>query len=179
MMSGFKPSYLIRWVLLIGLSIALGGCFEEQKTSVDYQGANHTGISAIDVTINGAGGIMNVRKHGYGGNVCCVNVPQTWRSDLTVTIGWQDEGKWLLDEKGNVVKRGGGDVLIPSPRKFKTVTVPKYDTPETLWIHFFPNDEIKVVMSKYAPWNPKHGLPDPEQPEIERREKAQQKISTP
>lgn len=179
MMSGFKPSYLIRWVLLIGLSIALGGCFEEQKTSVDYQGANHTGISAIDVTINGAGGIMNVRKHGYGGNVCCVNVPQTWRSDLTVTIGWQDDHKVEKDAAGNEIIRDGRPVWIPQPRKFKTVTIPKYDTPETLWIHFFPNDEIKVVMSKYGPGHPLHGLPDPEQPERERREKAQRKISTP
>jgi hypothetical protein len=179
MMNRFTPIYLMRWLVLIGLLMTLTGCFEEKKTSVDYQGANHTDIAAIYVTINGSGGIMNVSEHGYGGNVCCVNIPQTWRPDLTVTIGWQDEGHWLLDDKGKEVLKGGRKILVESPRKFKTVTIPKYDIPETLWIHFFPNDEVKVVMSKYGPGHPKHGLPDPEQPERERREKAQQKTNTP
>ncbi len=178
-MNRFTPIYLMRWLVLVGLLMALTGCFEEQKTSVDYQGANHTDIAAMYVTINGSGGIMNVSEHGYGGNVCCVNVPQTWRPDITATIGWQDEGKWLLDEKGKEVVQGGRKVLVSAPRKFKTVIIPKYDTPETLWIHFFPNDEVKVVMPKYGPGHPKHGLPDPEQPERERREKAQQKTNTP
>jgi hypothetical protein len=155
-----------RWIcqcLLFAMPLLLlTACFEEEKTSTSYSGANHTDKAAMFVTINGAGGIMNVNEHGLGGDVCCVDIPKKWRPDLTVKIGWQDDGTWLLDAQGHEVIRNGRTVLVETPRKFKVVPVPKYDKPATLWIHFFPNDEIKIVMSDYWPGHPKHGLPSPE-----------------
>lgn len=165
--------------LLALLPVALlSGCLEDEKTGVSYDGANHTDRPAMFVTINGEGGIMNIEPGAEGGDICCVIVPVKWKPGLKVTVGWQDEGSWLKDEQGNEVIRNGKTVLIPAPRKSKTVDLPEYDTPETLWIHFFPNEEVKVVMSKYGPGSVKHPIPNPEQAAWARRdaefEKAEQ-----
>jgi hypothetical protein len=171
----------LRWVKLtlvvLSAALMLSACFEEEMDSVSYQGANHTNIAAMYVTINGEGGIMIAMEHGYGGNVCCVNVPKKWRPGLTVTVGWQDEGHFLRDKNGNEVLRDGNNILVSAPRKTKTVAIPEYATPEILWIHFFPNDEIKLVMSKYGPGHPKHGLPDPEAEKFASRALAEQKAA--
>lgn len=175
------PRVIVRWATrafaALSVTLALTACFEEEMEGVSYQGANHSDIAAMYVTLNGEGGIMIANEHGYSGNICCVNVPKKWRSGLTVTVGWQDEGSWLLDGSGKEVIRNGNTVLVPAPRKSKTVQIPEYTTPETLWVHFFPNDEVKVVMSKYWPGHAKHPLPDPEAPERARRSLAEQEAA--
>jgi Protein of unknown function (DUF3304) len=148
--------------LLALLPLALlTGCFEEEKTGVSYHAVNHTYETVAEITLNGEGGMATARKRGTSGSVCCVTVPAKWKPALTVTIAWENGGSWLLDENGKEVIRDGINVLVRGTRKSKTVTIPEYDKPEDLWIHFFPNDEIKLVFSKYGPGHPKHGLPDP------------------
>jgi Protein of unknown function (DUF3304) len=146
--------------LLIPMALLLG-CFEEEKEGVSYVGVNHTTEGVVDVTINGSGGIMAAYPHGTSGDVCCVTVPAKWKPGLSVTIAWEDGGRLLLDDLGKEVIRNGHTVLVRGQRKTNVVSVPQYDAPQMLWIHFFPNDEIKLVMSKYGPGHPKHGLPDP------------------
>lgn len=160
----------LRWIkhafVVMSAALMLSACFEEEMDGVSYQGANHTDEAAAEVTINGEGGIMIAMAHGYSGNICCVNVPKRWHPGLTVTVAWEDGGRWLLDDQGKEVIREGNTVLVRGVRKSKTVEVPEYATPETLWVHFFPNDEVKVVMSKYGPGHPKHGLPSPHIPGV-------------
>ncbi len=139
----------------------LAGCFEEEKIGVSYIGVNHTLEDVVDVTINGTGGIMAAYPRGTSGSVCCVTVPAKWKPGLSVTIAWEPDGSWLLDDQGKEVIRDGKTVLVRGKRKTKIVALPQYDKPEDLWIHFFPNEEIKLVMSKYGPGHPKHGLPSP------------------
>jgi Protein of unknown function (DUF3304) len=146
--------------------VLLVGCFEEEKTGVSYVGVNHTFEGVADVTLNGSGGIMTAYPRGTSGDVCCVTMPATWSEGLTLTIAWEDGGRWLLDSEGKEVIRDGKTVLVRGKRKTKTVLVPRYESPEILWIHFFPNDEIKLVMSKYGPGHPKHGLPSPYMPGV-------------
>jgi Protein of unknown function (DUF3304) len=149
--------------LMAALPIALlTGCFEEEKTGVSYIGVNHTDVSVIEVSPNGGkGGIMTAYAHGTSGDICCVTVPSKWRPGLTANISWQDTSLVKKDANGNEMLDDGVPILIASPRKTKTVIFPKYESPEILWIHFFPNDEVKLVMSKYGPGHPKHGLPSP------------------
>jgi Protein of unknown function (DUF3304) len=158
----------VRYLCLMALlsSSMVSGCFEEGKSGVSYFGANHTNEAVADVTLNGQGGIMIAYPHGTSGDICCVTVPSKWKPGLNVTITWENGGGWLLDEKGKEVIRDGKKVLVRGKRKSRTVAIPQYDRPEDLWIHFFPNDEIKLVMSKYVPGHPKHGLPDPEVPGV-------------
>jgi hypothetical protein len=156
--------------MLLGISFGLSfllpvallsGCFEEEKEGVSYVGVNHTSEGVVDVTINGTGGIMAAYPHGTSGDVCCVTVPNRWKPGISVTIAWEDGGRLLLDDQGKEVIRNGHTVLVRGQRKTKVVSVPQYDVPQILWIHFFPSDEIKLVMSKYGPGYSKHGLPDP------------------
>ncbi len=159
-----------RWLASVCAAVValLTGCFEEAKTGVSYIGANHTGETVADMTLNGEGGILIAYPHGTSGSICCATVPARWKPGLTVTIAWENGGSWLLDENGKEVIRDGIPVLVRGKRKTKIVPVPQYDVPEDLWIHFFPNEEIKLVMSKNGPGHPKHGLPSPYIPGVSR-----------
>ena len=150
-----------KYAFIALLVFPLSACFEEEQDSVSYQGANHSDIAAVYVTLNGQGGIMIANEHGYSGNICCVNAPKKWRPGIMVKVEWEEDGYILRDKDGKEIRRDGGVVYIAAPRKSKTVPLPKYDTPEILWVHFFPNDEVKLVMSKYWPGHAKHGLPSP------------------
>jgi hypothetical protein len=166
---------------LFGLCLSLGllipvallsGCFEERKEGVSYVGVNHSDEDVADVTINGSGGIMAAYPHGTSGDVCCVTVPAKWKPGLSVTIAWEDGGRWLLDDQGKEVIRKGKTVLVRGQRKTKVVSVPQYAAPETLWIHFFPNDEVKLAMSKYGPGHALHPLANPEHEKFLRWKKS-------
>ncbi len=160
------------WLRPLGVAACLScallvGCFEEEKTGVSVIGVNHTDIDIIEVSpTGGRGGIVSAYPHGTSGNVCCITIPTKWRPDLTATIAWQNASIAKLDSSGNRVLIDGKAILIEQLRKSKTVPIPKYESAEDLWIHFFPNDEVKLVVSKYSPGHPKHGLPDPELPGI-------------
>jgi hypothetical protein len=162
------------WLRPLGFAAFLScamlvGCFEEETTGVSVIGVNHTNVDIIEVSpTGGRGGIVTAYAHGTSGNVCCTTIPTKWRADLTATISWQDGSIAKRDPAGNRVLNDGVPVLIEQPRKSKTVAIPKYDSAEDLWIHFFPNDEVKLVVSKYGPGHPKHGLPDPYIPGVSR-----------
>lgn len=48
--------------------------------------------------------------------------------------------------------------------KEKMVEVEKYEEPGTIYLHFFPNDQVRVVVSQYAGWSPMHPIKAPEEP---------------
>lgn len=48
--------------------------------------------------------------------------------------------------------------------KEKIVEVEKYDEPGSIYLHFFPNDEIRVVVSNVAGWGAEHPIPRPVKP---------------
>jgi hypothetical protein len=49
--------------------------------------------------------------------------------------------------------------------KEKIVEIEKYDRPGSIYLHFFPNDEVRVVVSNAAGYSSKHPIaPPPEQP---------------
>jgi Protein of unknown function (DUF3304) len=149
--------------------VLLVSCFEEETTGVSVIGVNHTNVDIIEVSpTGGRGGVVTAYAHGTSGNVCCTTIPTRWRPDLTATIAWQDGSVEKLDSNGNIVLNNGKAILIAQPRKSKTVPIPKYESAEDLWIHFFPNDEVKLVVSKYGPGHPKHGLPSPYIPGLSR-----------
>jgi Protein of unknown function (DUF3304) len=166
----YKAAQLSRYGIAAILSCALlVACFEEETTGVSMIGANHTGTHIVEVsTTGGRSGMMTVLAHGTSGNICCVTIPAKWRPDLTATISWQNESTSQKDAKGDEVLNDGKPILTASPRKSKTVPIPKYDSAEDLYVHFFPNDEVKLVVSKYGPGHPKHGLPSPYIPGLSR-----------
>lgn len=48
--------------------------------------------------------------------------------------------------------------------KKKTVEVEKYDEPGDIYLHFFPDDVIRVVVTNVGPRHPTHPIPLPVKP---------------
>jgi hypothetical protein len=148
----FKSSWLL-WLLLLGMA----ACSGNEKSGVGYVPYNHTDKAIVSILINGQGGVAMSMAHGSGGEVCCVVLPVRWKSGLKASIKWQEDGEWLLDERGKEVFRNGKRVYVESEWKEKIVEIPEYATEMGLFfIHFLPGDEVKVAVSPYDPRHPKH-----------------------
>ena len=61
--------------------------------------------------------------------------------------------------------------------KEKTVEIEKYDETGSIYMHFFPNDEVRVVVSPVGPLNPKHPIPPSVKPETKNISKRSGMIS--
>lgn len=144
----------------------LAGCAEDEKVGLSYHAYNHTDEHIVSIVINNEGGILDASAHGEGSGVCCVVLHKRWRPGLMASIKWQLEGDWLKDDKGMEVIRDGKKVLVPGPWKEKTVEVPKYSEEEINWgtfyIHFFANDDVKVLVNKHWAGYEGHPYPHPD-----------------
>jgi len=155
---------MFRLGLALLLSVFLAGCLEEEKVGLSYHAYNHTDKSIVSIVINGEGGILGARAHGEGGGVCCVVLPKKWRPGLMATIKWQPDGEWLKDDQGREVIRDGKKVLVRAPWTERTLEVPKYDSTTGMGdfhMHFFPNDEVKVLVNIYGAGHSSHPYPHP------------------
>lgn len=140
----------------------LAGCADDEKVGLSYHAYNHTDKGIYPIIINGEGGILDANAHGEGGGVCCVVLPKRWRAGLMATIKWRNDSTYTYDEKGQIATKDGVPVLIESPWKEKTVEVPKYSEEMGMFfIHFFPNDEVKVLVNRYGATSRRHPLPHP------------------
>ena len=163
-------------ILALASLTLLTACFEEADGAVSYLAVNHTDRSIVSITVNDEGGILNSPPQGGGGGgMCCATLPSKWRPGLKVTIGWENDGDWLLDARGEEVIRDGKRVYVPLPWKTRTVDVPEYkgeDARGQFHIHFFPGDEVKVLRTVKGAWRdpsypypyPEKKAPKPEQP---------------
>ncbi|QKY10528.1 DUF3304 domain-containing protein [Janthinobacterium lividum] len=62
-------------------------------------------------------------------NICCTSIPRVWYPGMKVLVRWN-------------MPEGHTDVI-----KEKMVEVEKYDEPGDIYMHFFPDDEVRVVVS--------------------------------
>jgi hypothetical protein len=111
---------------------------------------NHTANYVDSASVNGAGG-ANMSAWGAGsGEVCCATVPKKWYPGMKVLVRWDmPEG-------------------TKHAYKEKLVDVERYEEGGSVYIHIFPNDEIRVVVSNYGGWSMKHPIPPPEKPSAQR-----------
>ena len=96
--------------------------------------------------------------------MCCVVIPQHWHPGLKATIKWQMDGDWVRDSQGVPIIENGKNVLIQGPWKQKIVDIPEYKERGDFMINFFPNDEVKVLVTNVGPGHPNYPypVPDPE-----------------
>jgi len=119
----------------------------EKRTAPAQVGVvNHTGSYIYSASVNGAGGGKMSAWSGGSANICCASIPSVWYPGMKVSV------RWNMPVKGN-------DVI-----KEKVVEVEKYDEPGDIYLHFFPNDEVRVVVSNTAGWGAKHPIPPPVKP---------------
>lgn len=97
---------------------------------------NHTGNYIHFASVDGAGG-GNMARWGAGNaNICCASIPRVWYPGMKVKVRWD-------------VPEGHTHNY-----KEKIVEVEKYDSIGDIYINFFPNDEVRVVVSRNAPGAP-------------------------
>jgi len=128
--------------------LALVGCAHQSlAATADISGINYTDTYVSLFTLNGYPG-PNVMPYRDGGGVCCISVPEKWKPGMTVTVKWTD-------------KRNAN----PIPWKTKVVEVPQYGLEDIghFTVHFFPNDEIKVLVTTKYPGHPEYPFPSPKE----------------
>lgn len=135
----------------LSLSACAGLDFDDSdstpKTAAAQVGVvNHTGNYIYSASADGAGG-GNMDRWGAGNaSVCCTSIPRIWYPGMKVRV------RWNMPIHGN-------DVI-----KEKIVNVEKYDEPGDIYLHFFPNDEIRVIVTNIGGSSQKHPIPPPIKP---------------
>lgn len=145
----------MKWLFLLFAMLSLSACagrdFADSdstpKTAAAQVGVvNHTGNYIYSASVDGAGG-GNMDRWGAGGaSVCCASIPRVWYPGMKVRVRWD-----MPDGHTHNIKE-------------KFVEVEKYDRPGDIYLHFFPNDEIRVIVTNIGGPSQKHPIPPPVKP---------------
>ncbi|MGO4812242.1 DUF3304 domain-containing protein [Cupriavidus sp. 2MCAB6] len=133
----------------LAVSLAMLGtacAVSSPATAMDLVGYNHTNQYVAMYVVNGYPGGDILRHAGGGSFVCCIFVPREWQPGMTVTV------KWTEDRNAS-----------PISWRTRVVEVPPYK-PEDMGrfaVHFFPNDEVKVLVTTIRPGHPDYPYPSP------------------
>ena len=159
----FSGVDLMKWFVSLVCALLFFGCATaQQKVERLTAGAqvgvvNHTSkyiySSSIEGTPNGdrpivgGGSGANMSAWGSGGaGVCCASIPRVWYPGMKVLVRWN-------------MPEGIKDVV-----KEKVVEVEKYERPGDIYLHFFPDDEVRVVISNLPGYSTAHPIPAPIKP---------------
>ena len=156
--AAFGPIYRLRkhdsmkWLTVCLLVGALTGCASaareqgREKVGAMVSIVNHTDRYIASASVNGAGG-ANMTEYGAGGaSVCCAAIPAVWYPGMKVEVRWN-------------MPIGRTPVV-----KVKEVEVEKYDEPGDIYLHFFPEDRVRVIVTRYGGASTKHPIPAPVAP---------------
>lgn len=114
---------------------------ETYKTGIGV--VNHTNRYIYAAVVNGAFGGHAHKLNAGIANFCCVTLPERWRPGLTVKVDWDmPEG-------------------VTHIYKSKIVDVEKYIEPGELYLHFFLDDEVRVVVTMRVGASPNHPIASP------------------
>ncbi|WP_233236728.1 DUF3304 domain-containing protein [Bordetella sp. LUAb4] len=132
-------------LFLTGLVLPLAGCSDpNQSNPSELAGYNYTDsyIAIFSVSNEGqrleAGG-SNIypkkpgEQRSESGGACCIGVPVHWRPDMRLVVRWRRDTKPYDDDRS-------GDQWLVAITK-----VPPYGTHTYgFWVHFLPDDRIRV-----------------------------------
>ena len=129
----------MKWIMYLGTALLLSGCALKARqleqaspspTATAQVGiVNHTGKYIYSASVDGAGGANMARWGAGGAEICCASIPRVWYPGMMVLVRWD-----MPEEHTHIVKE-------------KMVEVEKYDEPGDIYMHFFPDDEVRVVVS--------------------------------
>jgi len=141
----------MKWFVSLVCALLVSSCAAQQKA--DRTGAtaqvgivNHTGKYIYTATMDGAGGGRMSTWGAGGANICCTSIPRVWYPGMNVLVRWN-------------MPEGIKDVV-----KEKVVEVEKYERPGDIYLHFFPDDEVRVIISNFPGYSSAHPIPAPVQP---------------
>lgn len=110
---------------------------------------NHTSQFLYMFSVDGATS-AGARAYGWrNAGSCCVRLPLVYRPGLTVDVDY--------------------DLTIENNSKHnwktrKGIPVEPYTEPGDVYVHFFPDDKIRVVVSLSGPRGSRHPIPHPVDP---------------
>jgi hypothetical protein len=104
---------------------------------------NHTDKYIYSAAVNGSGGGHMPAQSAGIANICCTSIPLIWHPNMKVLVRWN-------------MPEGSKDVI-----REKMVEIEKYERPGSIYLHFFPDDEVRVVVSWVGPRNLAHPIPPP------------------
>lgn len=143
--------WLITLISALGLAACAGLANEARDTAPETATAqvgivNHTGNYIYSASVDGAGGgKMSAWSAGIA-NICCTSIPRIWHPGMKVRVRWN-------------MPIGRQDVI-----KEKIVEIEKYERPGSIYLHFFPNDEVRVIVSNIGGPSSEHPIPPPVKP---------------
>lgn len=122
----------------ISTKIAEDGTYEASIGIV-----NHTD-RFVDMTwVGNEGGGHSSPFHAGVADVCCVTMPRKWFQGLKLDVKWD-----VPDGRRSVIKT-------------KIVDVEKYEASGSVYLHFFPNDEVRIVVTDWYGGSAKHPIAPP------------------
>ena len=134
-------------VIPISLAIVIAGCAVGETRAQSNAMApaqvgivNHTGNFIYSASIDGAGGGGMDSWGAESANMCCASIPDVWHPGMKVIVRWD-----MPEGHKHIVKE-------------KIVEVERYDQPGSIYLNFFPNDEVRVVVSRVGPRNPAYPI---------------------
>lgn len=104
---------------------------------------NHTDQLVYSASVKGNGGGHASAYSAGIANICCVTLPLKWYPGLKIEVSWD-------------MPIGRQHVY-----KSKNVEVEKYDTPGSLYLHFFANDEVRIVVTNWVGSSLQHPIAPP------------------
>ena len=141
------------YLFAISIAVALAGCAlrqsqgrESDRAAAQVGIANHTGNFIYSASVDGAGGGDMSSWGAASADICCTSIPRVWYPGMKVLVRWD-----MPVGHQHVVKE-------------KVVEVEKYEVPGSIYMHFFPNDEVRVVVSRVGPGHAAHPIPYEEDP---------------
>jgi hypothetical protein len=141
----------MKWIISLLCALLITACAalepKPSPTATAQVGiVNHTGKFIYSASVDGAGG-GNMDAWGGGiAGACCTSIPRVWYPSMKVLVRWD-------------MPEGHTHIW-----KEKTVEIEKYDRPGDIYMHFFPDDEVRVVVTNFDPIHPKHPIPLPAKP---------------
>ena len=145
----------MKWLFVLLTMLSLSACagrnLEDDdgtpRTAPAQVGVvNHTGNYIYSASADGAGGGNMPAWGAAGASVCCASIPRVWYPGMKVRVRWD-----MPDGHTHNVKE-------------KIVEVEKYDEPGDIYLHFFSNDEIRVIVTNIGGSSQKHPIPPPVKP---------------
>jgi hypothetical protein len=127
--------------------------------AVDLTGYQHIGpnFNIAGFYVDGYYGSNVGREGGGGGQMCCVLLPKKWRPGLLVEVRWAI-GDWTKENRSEI--ESGNYKSITYTCFIAHVPVEKYETAETVFVHFFTGGKVRVVSGFPDPGYSGHSLID-------------------
>lgn len=153
-------SWLKKIPIFIICIFALNACHSKVGVSIGAVGHLGGNVGISDFYVNGAWGGNNSGQTIGNSGACCVVIPQVWHAGLQANVEWEecDTSDILFDENGKRIDPDTSKACKKSEFK-ESVPIPKYEQPGNLYVHFFPEHKVAVVVSPVDPRNPAYPWP--------------------